>query len=143
VAGVLCEAAWEGESARFVIAGVGVNVLQGAGDFTEEIRPVATSLAAASGRVPDRLEVAGALAAALSGLSGLDAPRLTTAELDALSAVDALRGHQVSVEDGAEPLEGTALGIAPGGALLVRGAAGRLHEVITGSVRLAGAARGG
>jgi BirA family transcriptional regulator, biotin operon repressor / biotin---[acetyl-CoA-carboxylase] ligase len=135
--GVLCEAAWEGQNARFVIAGVGVNALQEADDFPEEIRGVATSLAEVAGAAPERLAAAGALASALAGLHGLERARLDPAELRELEGRDALKGRRVSVESAGGSLEGIALGISTEGALRLREPGGRVHAVAAGSVRLA------
>ena len=61
-------------------------------------------------------------------------PALTGSLLAALGERDALAGRAIRVE-GAEPIEGTALGINPAGALLVR-ADGALRTVHAGTVRL-------
>jgi biotin-(acetyl-CoA carboxylase) ligase len=60
---------------------------------------------------------------------------LNGAALEALRGRDALLGRAVSVSGG-EALEGTALGISPAGALLVRARGGALRTVRSGSVRL-------
>jgi BirA family transcriptional regulator, biotin operon repressor / biotin---[acetyl-CoA-carboxylase] ligase len=136
VGGVLCESAWEGETPRFVVVGIGVNVLQGEGELPLELRGRATWLALASGRAPDRREVAGALAVALAELARLGAGELDAAEARELERRDALRGRRVAVEQPSGTLQGTVLGIGPTGALLLRDPQQRVHELTAGSPRL-------
>ncbi|HEU0300247.1 MAG TPA: hypothetical protein VFR37_12350, partial [Longimicrobium sp.] len=62
--------------------------------------------------------------------------QLTGAMLDALRRRDALEGRRVRVT-GAQETAGTALGISPAGALLLRTDEGRLQTVTSGTVRLA------
>lgn len=134
--GILCEAVWEAAAPGFVIAGIGINLLQRPEDFPEEIRPTATSLVRAAGQPPERLEVAGAVAARVLASLSVPVGQLDAALLAQLSSRDALRGREVVVTAGAEPVTGTALGIAPDGALLVRSAPGVLLRIRSGSVRL-------
>ena len=55
--------------------------------------------------------------------------------LDALRRRDALEGRPVRVT-GATETTGTALGVSPAGALLLRDPAGRLQTVTSGTVRV-------
>lgn len=137
--GILCEASWEGGTPVWVVAGIGVNLLQSEADFPAPIRASATSLRIASDRTLPLEEVAGALAGAVAEAgSGIPAALDATAAAE-LAARDVLAGQRVEVRGGGEALlsAGTALGIAPDGALLVRDRAGALRRVREGSVRLA------
>ena len=138
LAGVLCEGSWEAGSGGpgWVVVGVGLNVLHTADDFPPELQPTATSLRLAAGWGPPRAQVAGALAAAL--FRGLAEPpaELSGARMAVLRERDALQGRRVRVT-GAEEVTGTALGISPAGALLVRANGGALRTIRSGSVRLA------
>ena len=62
LAGILCEAA-PGPGATFVIAGIGINVLQPAGGWHGIVD--ATSIEAAAGVAPSRADLAGAIVDAL------------------------------------------------------------------------------
>ncbi len=118
--GILCEGALAGNR-FFVVAGIGVNVLQGERDFPPGFDPPPVSLALL-GAPAGRAAVAGALAAELAAL-GEDAARaLSPDELREFADRDILRGRPISL-DGA-PL-GVAVGLAPDGALLVDTPTGR------------------
>jgi BirA family biotin operon repressor/biotin-[acetyl-CoA-carboxylase] ligase len=135
LAGILCEGSWDAAGPGFVVAGIGINVLHAADDFPPELRDAATSLRIAAGWGPPRAEVAGAVAGAVVRRLAAAPAELSGALLEALAARDALVGRGIRVT-GAEELVGRAMGITPGGALLVRTAAGALRTVRSGTVRL-------
>ncbi|HEX8432798.1 MAG TPA: biotin--[acetyl-CoA-carboxylase] ligase, partial [Longimicrobium sp.] len=134
LAGILCESAWEGERTPAVVAGIGVNVNHVPGDFPPELRDVATSVRIAAGWEPPRADIAGALVARIVRLAGDPPAQLPGAAMEALTSRDLLAGRSVEVT-GATTLTGTALGISPGGALLVRTESGALRTVRSGTVR--------
>lgn len=142
LAGILCEGGWDGGKPRYVVAGIGINVLHSIDDFPPELRDTATSLRITAGWQPPRADVAGAVARAL--LRHMATPRadLGGAFTDALRDRDALLGRPVRVT-GAEAVTGTAMGVTPAGALLVRTKAGALRTVRSGTVRLAEAEAAG
>lgn len=107
--GLLAEA--DGRGA--LVVGLGVNVRQEA--FPEEIAGIATSVAASGGRPVERAWV---LAATLSGFGArMLEPEKALGEYRALSET---LGKPVRVErTGAEPLEGIAVDLTDGGALVV------------------------
>ena len=120
----------------FVVAGIGVNAAHAPDDFAAPLRDHATSLRIASGWSPPRVEVAAALVHALAALPVRFAATLSDEELAELESRDALRGLAVRVvSEGATTLEGTAVGVAPDGALLVRSADGLVVPVRSGTVR--------
>src|SRR5690606_20925049 len=57
VGGILCEASWEGGAPRYVVAGIGLNLLQREDDFPAALGDQATSLRLASTHAVDRLAV--------------------------------------------------------------------------------------
>ncbi|HEV2131468.1 MAG TPA: biotin--[acetyl-CoA-carboxylase] ligase, partial [Longimicrobiaceae bacterium] len=134
--GILCEAVWEAAAPGFVIAGIGINLLQRPADFPAEIRATATSLVQVAGQPPDRLEVAVAVVARVMASVSVPVRQLAGELLAQLACRDALRGREVVVTAGTEPVTGTALGIAPDGALLLRTTPGTLRRIRSGSVRL-------
>lgn len=142
VAGVLCEATWSVGRAPSFVAGIGVNVLHRPADFPPELRDTATSIAAATGRAPDRVALLSAIVAHVLRLVDAPAGPLGPEVLAGIARRDALRGRAVLVSDpatGRATLHGTALGIAADGALLLRTEAGVLRRVLSGSVRPTGA----
>ncbi|WP_420128889.1 biotin--[acetyl-CoA-carboxylase] ligase [Longimicrobium sp.] len=137
IAGILCEGSWDGARPGSVIVGIGLNVLHAPGDFPDDVRETATSLRIVAGWEPARVEVAGAVAAAVARALRNPPSQLTGAMLEALRRRDALEGRPVRVT-GAQETAGTALGVSPAGALLLRDPDGVLRTVTSGTVRLAG-----
>ena len=132
LAGVLCEAA-TGSGSSFVVAGIGINVHQTDDRWPPRLAPLATSVRAATGRVPDRAAIAGALLDRLRPFL-LQGPELRPDELQEFDRRDALHGCAVRI-DGAPA--GIADGIRPDGALLVRTPSG--HRAFrSGTVRVEG-----
>lgn len=113
--GILAES--DGKGA--VVIGLGLNVRQET--FPEEIRGTATSLAAGGGRTPAR---AWLLAATLSGFGArMEAPQ--DAMDDYRGMCDTI-GNRVRVErNEAPPLEGEAVDVTDGGALVMETGSGR------------------
>ena len=134
VCGILCEGALDASGGAAVIAGIGVNVGHGQEDFAPELAATATSVRAVAGTAPPLPEVAGGILAAVLRRAAFPPERLTGAILAALADRDALAGREVRVE-GAEAVQGTALGINAAGALLVR-VEGALRTVHAGTVRI-------
>lgn len=137
VAGILCEGSWDGARPGSVVVGIGLNVLHVPGDFPDDVRETATSLRIVGGWSPSRVDVAGAVAAAVALALRNPPSQLTGAMLDALRRRDALEGRPVRVT-GAQETAGTALGVSPAGALLLRDGDGVLRTVTSGTVRVAG-----
>lgn len=130
IAGILCEGA-QGPAGSYVVAGIGVNVSQREADWAADLRSRAASLAQLAASPPDRAALAGALIAALRRAETRFGQPLNEEECAEWAGRDALRGRAVRVDD---RLEGTADGITPEGALLLRGPAGPL-VLWTGTVR--------
>ncbi len=130
IAGVLCESA-SASGGGWMIAGVGLNVLQSRSDFPPELRDTATSMAAEAGRCVDRADTADRLVAALTTLTDPAGP-LGPGELDRLRRRDALRGRRIAVDG----TVGRSEGLAPDGALRLRLDDGRLRHLYAGTVRL-------
>ena len=148
LAGILCEATSVGGD-TVIIAGIGINVLQRAGDWPKELRDHAVSVAqVAETSDSGRSAVLNALIAAMRPLFSRPLAPLDDDELHEFRRVDALRGMEISVtgtppgassgqtDDGNRVIRGTAAGIARDGALLLD-AAGGMQRVSTGTVRIA------
>jgi BirA family transcriptional regulator, biotin operon repressor / biotin---[acetyl-CoA-carboxylase] ligase len=136
VAGILCEGSWSAGGAT-VIAGIGINVRPLAGTLPPELRASATALDTEAGARVDRVELAACLVGALQRRIALPLA-LTAGELAALAGRDVLRGRAAQVTEpasGAPLAEGTALGVDPAGALLLRDGAGVLRRIHSGTVR--------
>lgn len=133
--GVLCEGAMEGGRTLFVIAGIGVNVLQRDNDWPAHLHGHATSIATETGRAVSIAGLAGHVVGVVSiaaGPGGLGGKPLQPDELDALARRDLLRGHAITV-DGRSA--GRAMGVDAAGALIVE-TDGTTERIITGTVRV-------
>ena len=135
LAGILCEATTSGNES-LIIAGIGINVLQGSHDWPADLKGSAISVTeAAPVTAPARPDLMEAVVHAMRPLFTRPLEPLTADELIAYADVDALRDRQVTVT-GSLDTEGTAAGIAADGALLVLTAAG-MRRVLSGTVRTA------
>ncbi len=117
LAGVLCEARWQGARLGWVAIGIGINVSSAAHEGAAVLRPGVT-----------RLEVLDALVPALRDAAARRG-ELARGELDAYAARDAARGRRC-----AEPIEGVVAGVAPDGALMVATADGTTRLAHGGSL---------
>ena len=125
--GVLCEARWHGASLGWVAVGVGANV---ANSIPDSLRAVAIALRnVAPACRPDVLVEP--LVHALVD-AGERTGHLSPEELERFRARDWLAGKRIR-----EPISGTAGGVAPDGALILRGDDGSVQELRTGTVLLA------
>jgi BirA family biotin operon repressor/biotin-[acetyl-CoA-carboxylase] ligase len=124
VAGVLCEARWEGPVLAWVLVGAGVNVANPLPDWLRESAAWLGEWAA--GARPEDLAEPVAEAVARAGL--VSGP-LTPVELEEFARRDWLRGRTLSA-----PSTGRCAGISPDGALLVEAPDGRVAPVTAGEV---------
>jgi BirA family biotin operon repressor/biotin-[acetyl-CoA-carboxylase] ligase len=128
VAGILLEA-----GPTFVVVGIGLNV--NASEFPAEVADVATSMAIVAGRKFHRAEVLGAIVRHLSGRRH----QLGADFGDLLAAVRercVLTGKTVSLTTARGPQNGVVEGIAEGGELLLRTAAGAEKLLQADEVRI-------
>lgn len=139
VGGILCEGAWEEGAPSYVVVGIGLNVLQSPTDFPPEIEAIATSLRIASGAAPSRERVAAAVVRAVAHAVEAVPPSLPPEWAAELERRDALRGREIVVlpHGAGEEQRGTAVGVAPDGALLLRTPSGALRQIRSGTVRVA------
>ncbi len=133
--GILCEAAWAGDAPRHLVLGIGVNVHQARDDFPPELREVAISLDLAAGRTVSRLELADQVVAEVEEACAEPPETLDREFLRRFDEYDWLRERRCRiVEPNVKPVLGTAVGIAPDGALLFRPDRGALIRVTAGRV---------
>ncbi|HXV36530.1 MAG TPA: biotin--[acetyl-CoA-carboxylase] ligase [Myxococcota bacterium] len=136
--GILMELGAEAARVEFLVLGIGVNLNVDRGDFPDEFRARATSLASYSGRRIDRLAFARELYTDLEAIFDLCAERGFDGVRSRFEARFRMSGKPICVVelDGSE-WRATALGIDDDGALRVRRDDGRLSRVIAGDVTLA------
>lgn len=136
VAGILVEMDAELEEVRSLVIGVGINANLPLHAIPEEARDQATSLMEATGHKVDRVEV---LARFLTHLETCYVQWMTcgfSPLLAALRQKAAYLGEPVRIVEANRVWEGTAIEIAPDGALLVRDSKGEVVPVYAGDVSL-------
>ncbi len=140
IGGVLCEAVWEAGQPKYVVAGVGVNLLQRSEDYPPELRDSAVSLRQVAHREVDRLEVATAVIGEVREIA--ESPSFMS-RAGEISSRDATLGREVEVyepETGRLIAAGRGAGIRDDGSLCVAAAEG---EVIVRSGTVRAPLRGG
>ena len=138
IAGVLTELGFDKTgNVDYAVVGIGINCCQQEGDFPEEIRTIAGSLASVSGKNIDRAAVAAAM---MDALYRMDAQLLTdtSAMLDRYRRDCITLGQEISLVRGGEVRHGTALDIDGAGALIVRFPDGQCETVNSGEVSVRG-----
>ena len=130
LAGLLIETEPRGRDLAFAIIGIGINVRHQAADFSDEVRPLATSLFLATKRLYRRADLLVALLHAFER-------RLTQPheEVQAAWAASSLTlGQQVTLTTARGRKQGQALGLDPSGALLLRNAFGEVEAITAGDM---------
>jgi BirA family biotin operon repressor/biotin-[acetyl-CoA-carboxylase] ligase len=136
--GILCEASWEGGAVSHLTVGVGLNLLQGPGDFPVHLRPLATSLRIETARPVSRFQVASAVIDELRAILLDQPPSPSLLSTTEFTARDVLRNRKIRIlaaDTGAPLVSGYARGIASDGTLRVESADSTV-AVHTGTVRL-------
>jgi BirA family biotin operon repressor/biotin-[acetyl-CoA-carboxylase] ligase len=133
--GILSEVSWAGGEPKYVVLGVGVNVHQRRDDFPGELRDLAISLDMAAGREVSRLALADLVIREVEERCVSPPETLDRDFLKEFDEYDWLRDRRCVVQPAdSDPVSGTAVGIAPDGALLFRPDAGALERVESGRV---------
>jgi len=122
---------------EYAVVGVGINCTQQLGDFPPDIRDMASSLSAVSGRAVAPAALAGAM---VHRLFRMDAALLTGREaiLERYRRDCITLGQDILLVRGEEKQYGTALDIDPDGGLIVRFPDGSLNTVASGEVSVRG-----
>ena len=136
LAGILTELVVLPEQCCAVV-GIGINCCQAAGDFPEEIRNIAGSLAMVTGKPVSRAQVAAAL---IEALYRMDETLLTGKEamLDRYRRDCITLGKDISILRADEVRYGRAVSVDDDGALVVRFADGHTEAVSSGEVSVRG-----
>lgn len=123
--GILCEGVTRGTQFAGVVVGIGININESPDNFPDELRGHATSVALETGLSESDLD---AFATGIRDAVVAEAAALSDGASSNLiarwSARDAIRGRTVWFEAAGTVASGTAVGIAPDGALRVETDAG-------------------
>lgn len=135
VAGLLNEMSSETDRVHYVVLGVGVNLNMRAEQFPDDLRYPATSLGIVSGQPVSRLAFTRSLLQEVDALYQLYLEEGSSPIFTAWNELCELTGKAVHVDCNNVQIEGTMVGLAEDGALLVRTATGKLESVYAGDVR--------
>jgi BirA family biotin operon repressor/biotin-[acetyl-CoA-carboxylase] ligase len=131
LAGLLIESEPRGMMLDHAVAGIGINVRQGAEDFSPEVRGLATSLFLATGRLFRRADLLVALLHAFE--NRLARPFAEAREAWAASSLTL--GQRVELVTARGLRRGQAIGLDENGALLLRDETGEIESVTAGDMR--------
>ena len=124
LAGLLVETAMEDGRLAEAVIGIGINVNWSIANMPEEVRERATSLLELAGSPIDRVVLLSAVLAGLdAAVTALERGESPVARLAHVSALD---GRHITVDLGADRLDGQAAGISEQGLLLLDTEAGRV-----------------
>ena len=138
LAGLLCEAVWEGSAARYLVVGVGINVKPLGPGAPADVAGSATSLEQATGAEVSLTQAADAAIRGLEAEMHDPPPSLDPNRLESVDRLDWLQDRRVRLRSDAadEFARGVAVGIAPDGALLFRPDRGALRRVKMATVEV-------
>ena len=134
--GILTELGFENGLVSYAVVGIGINCTQTEEDFPRELRSIATSLSAVSGKAVDMAALEEQMLAALQTMAeSLDRKEdiLRRYRSDCVTL-----GQQVCVVRADEVTYGTALDVDGDGALVVRFEDGSVRAVSSGEVSVRG-----
>ena len=134
--GILTELGFENGLVSYAVVGIGINCTQTEEDFPQQLRSIATSLSAVSGKAVDMAALEEQMLAALQTMAeSLDRKEdiLRRYRSDCVTL-----GQQVCVVRADEVTHGTALDVDGDGALVVRFEDGSVRAVSSGEVSVRG-----
>jgi len=135
VAGLLNEMSSETDRVHYVVMGIGVNLNMRPEQFPADLRYPATSIALASGRPVSRLDFTRTLLQETDALYQIYLEQGSAPVIFAWTELCDLVGKLVHVDCNQLQIEGTMIGLAEDGALLVRTETGKIEIVYAGDVR--------
>lgn len=126
ICGILCESSYRQQQFEYMIAGIGINVNQTVADFPEALRDRATSLAIATGRLFDRLQLLRQVLARLQ--RRFSAAPENIADLRGWRRLCRDLGREVTLRVNDQEFTGIFENISPAGEMLLRLADGTLRR---------------
>ncbi len=135
VAGLLNEMSSETDQVHYVVLGIGVNLNMRADQFPADLRYPATSLAIIAGQPVSRLDFTRTLLQEIDALYQVYLEQGSTPIMSAWTELCDMTGKPVQVDCNDLRIEGTMIGLAEDGALLVRDKTGKIESVYAGDVR--------
>lgn len=137
VSGILLESATEDQRVRYCIAGLGIDVNLNPEDYPAELLQVGTSLKIETGREIERTALIAAVLEEMEQLCKLYAEQGFQPIAMLWEALSVTINRSVQVHTGQDiPVEGTAVGLDPSGALVIETDQGERIQIISGDVQL-------
>ncbi|NLP40611.1 MAG: biotin--[acetyl-CoA-carboxylase] ligase [Veillonellaceae bacterium] len=133
--GILTEMSAEMDAINYVVLGMGINVNIAEGEFPDDIAEIATSVALASGKPVDRLELLSAILQQLEDIYQIATSEGFKAVLDEWRAQSITLGQAVDVVGFNRRFSGIAVNIDDDGALLVK-MGDSIERVLAGDVSI-------
>ncbi len=131
LAGLLIETERKADRLSFAVIGIGINVRHQAGDFSPEVRALATSLYLATGHLYRRADLLVALLRALERRLALPFAEAR----EAWTSSSLTLGQRVSLTTARGIKHGQAMGLDESGALLLRNDSGEVEAVTSGDMQ--------
>ncbi len=129
--GLLIETEMSGRNLAFAVVGIGINVRHAEGDFSPEVRDLATSLYLANDQLYRRADL---LVALLQAFERRLARPFAEAR-EAWTASSLTLGQRVELNTGRGRKHGQAMGIDDSGALLLRSDSGEVETITAGDMQ--------
>lgn len=136
VCGILLESATEDDRVRYCIAGIGISVNLREEDFPDELKPVAVSLKMAGGKPVSRNELIMSILHEMESLYELYNEEGFQPIATLWEASSVTMNRRVNVDSAGRFFSGTAAGLHPSGALLIRRDDGEMVPVFSGDIRI-------
>jgi len=134
IAGILTEMSSEQDRVKYVVIGIGINVNMPEEDFSDEIKPLATSMSLSKGMNLDRVGFLKKVLIELDHCYDKIRKGLHEEVLEEWSRYSFLMGRWVEVVSGQRRLEGVVLGTDARGELLLKLENGFVESIISGDI---------
>lgn len=135
IVGILTEMAAEFDVVRFAVIGVGINANTSVEDYPLEVRESVTTLRTVLGRLVDRIELCAAALRHLDREFGRVGSERFEEVLGSWREMSSTLGSRVRVSTIGGAFEGTAVGLGPGGELVVESDGGVERSFASGEVQ--------
>ncbi|WP_420094278.1 biotin--[acetyl-CoA-carboxylase] ligase [Paenibacillus faecalis] len=136
ICGILLESATEDQLVKYCIAGIGISVNLKEEDYPEELKSVATSLRMICGHHINRNELILSILNEMESLYRLYNEQGFQPIASLWEAASVTMNREVSVHSSRGVMTGTAAGLHPSGALLIRNEEGEVTPVFSGDIVL-------